>query len=313
MLRYIATRLLSTIPTLVGLSFAVFLILHLTPGDPAIILGGPDATHDDIEAIRRSLLLDRPLIEQYWAFISKAAVGNLGESYRVKRQVAQDIGSKFPYTVELAGAAMVIAIGVGVTAGVISAVKQYSGIDNIITVGALAGVSVPSFWLGLLLLLEFSLNAGWFPASGRGGPLWTIAGLHHVVLPAFTLGIASAASIGRLTRSSMLEVLGHNYITTARAKGLKRTVVLGRHALKNALIPIVTLVSVQFGQLLGGAIIVESVFGWPGIGRLVVTAIWTRDYPVVQGTVLVMGVSFLMISLLVDLLYGYLDPRIRYA
>lgn len=313
MSRYIATRAVAVIPTLVGLSLAVFLILHLTPGDPAFILGGPEATADDIAAIRHTLRLDRPLAEQYMSFVLRAAVGDLGESFRVKRPVAEEIAAKFPFTIELAVAAITLAIIIGVTAGTISAVRRYTILDNVITVAAMAGVSIPSFWLGLLLLLGLSLSLGMFPASGRGGPLWTLDGIRHIALPAFTLGVAAAAAIARLTRSSMLEVLNHDYITTARSKGLRNASIIGRHAFKNAVIPVVTLVSIQFGHLLGGAIIVESVFGWPGVGRLVVTAISTRDYPVVQGTVLVMGAVFVTINLLVDLLYGYLDPRIRYS
>ena len=312
MLRFIFRRIIGLVPTMAGVSLIVFLILHLTPGDPARLIGGPDATEDDIVAIRHSMLLDRSLPEQYLTFVTRTLTGDLGESFRTRRPVTAEILDRLPYTIELATVAMVIALIVGVVAGTFSATRQYSVTDNLVTVGALVGVSIPSFWFGLVLLLIFSLTLGWFPASGRGGPLWTLEGLQYIALPAFTLGIAAAASVARLTRSSMLDVLQQDYMTTAKAKGLSAVMLLRRHALKNALIPVVTIAAIQFGQLLGGAIIVEGVFGWPGVGRLTMTSIGNRDYPMVQGAVLVLGLTFALLNLFVDVLYAYLDPRIRY-
>lgn len=312
MLRFIFRRIIGLVPTMAGVSLIVFLILHLTPGDPARLIGGPDATEDDIVAIRHSMLLDRSLPEQYLTFVTRTLTGDLGESFRTRRPVTAEILDRLPYTIELATVAMAIALIVGVVAGTFSATRQYSVTDNLVTVGALVGVSIPSFWFGLVLLLIFSLTLGWFPASGRGGPLWTLEGLQYIALPAFTLGIAAAASVARLTRSSMLDVLQQDYMTTAKAKGLSAVMLLRRHALKNALIPVVTIAAIQFGQLLGGAIIVEGVFGWPGVGRLTMTSIGNRDYPMVQGAVLVLGLTFALLNLFVDVLYAYLDPRIRY-
>lgn len=300
------------VPVLLGVSVLVFLIVHLTPGDPARLLAGPEAYEEDIQAIRVRLGLDQPLPVQYGRFLKGVVEGDLGTSFRSGRPVAEEIWTRFPYTVELASVSLVLAIAAGVLVGVFSAARQNSAWDAGTMGAALMGISVPTFWLGLLLMLLFSYYLGWLPASGRGGPLWTPAGLESILMPAIALGSPSGAVIARLTRSSLLEVLSQDYVRTARAKGLPERVVLYRHALKNALIPVVTVAGLRLGALLGGAVITEQVFAWPGVGTLVVNAINARDYPVVQGTVLLMATVFVLLNLTVDLVYGLIDPRIRF-
>ncbi len=312
MTRYVTGRMLFILPTLVGVSVLVFLILHVTPGDPAEVLAGPDASEEDLALVRESMGLNDPLPEQYWRFLGGALRGDLGRSYKNNQPVLPQILDRFPKTVELSLVSMLIAIVAGMSAGIASAVKPYSVFDTIASVGGLLGLCIPEFWLGLLLLLLFSLRLGWFPASGRSGPIWTLGGIQSIILPASTLGLTATAYVMRITRSAMLEVIRQEYITTARAKGLSEMATLFGHALKNALIPVVTLVGIQFGNLLSGTIIVESVFAWPGMGRLLVWGIWNRDYPMVQGCVLVMATVFVFINTAVDILYSYLDPRIRY-
>lgn len=309
---YAIRKLILAVPVLLGVSVLVFLIVHLTPGDPARLLAGPEAFEEDIQAIRVRLGLDQPLPVQYGRFLGGVLRADLGTSFRSGRPVAEEIAARFPYTVELATVSLVVAIGVGVLVGVFSAARQNSLWDAGSMGVALIGISVPTFWLGLLLMLLFSYYLGWLPASGRGGPLWTRAGLESILMPAIALGSPSAAVIARLTRSSLLEVLSQDYVRTARAKGLPERVVLYRHALKNALIPVVTVVGLRLGALLGGAVITEQVFAWPGVGTLVVNAINARDYPVVQGTVLLMATVFVLLNLTVDLVYGLIDPRIRF-
>ncbi|MEW6399414.1 MAG: ABC transporter permease, partial [Bacillota bacterium] len=262
--------------------------------------------------IRVRLGLDQPLPVQYGRFLKGVVEGDLGTSFRSGRPVAEEISTRFPYTVELASVSLVLAIAAGVLVGVFSAARQNSAWDAGTMGAALMGISVPTFWLGLLLMLLFSYYLGWLPASGRGGPLWTPAGLESILMPAIALGSPSGAVIARLTRSSLLEVLSQDYVRTARAKGLPERVVLYRHALKNALIPVVTVAGLRLGALLGGAVITEQVFAWPGVGTLVVNAINARDYPVVQGTVLLMATVFVLLNLTVDLVYGLIDPRIRF-
>lgn len=300
------------VPVLLGVSVLVFLIVHLTPGDPARLLAGPEAYEEDIQAIRVRLGLDLPLPVQYGRFLRGVVSGDLGTSFRSGRSVAEEISARFPYTVELASVSLFLAVAAGVLVGVFSAARQNSVWDAGAMGTALMGISVPTFWLGLLLMLLFSYYLGWLPASGRGGPVWTRAGLESILMPAIALGSPSAAVIARLTRSSLLEVLSQDYVRTARAKGLPERVVLYRHALKNALIPVVTVAGLRLGALLGGAVITEQVFAWPGIGTLVVNAINARDYPVVQGTVLLIAAVFVLLNLTVDLVYGLIDPRIRF-
>lgn len=283
----------------------IFLMLHLIPGDPAEILGGEEATIEDIRAIREQLGLDKPLIVQYFTYMMNICKGNLGRSMRTRRPVLQEIMDRYLNTVLLAAWSVVFMVILGITTGILSAIKQYSWLDNISMLVALFGVSMPVFWLGLMLMLIFAVHLGLFPTTGIGT-------FKHIVLPAVTLGASATAVVARLTRSSMLEVIRQDYIRTARAKGLNEFLVIMRHALKNALIPVVTIVFLRFGALLGGAVLTETVFAWPGIGWLMIDAIWARDYPVVQGCILMVAISFVLINLFTDLLYAFIDPRIRY-
>jgi ABC-type dipeptide/oligopeptide/nickel transport system permease component len=296
---------LLTAPVVIGVSILIFLIIRLIPGDPAIAIAGVQATKEYIEQIRKELHLDQSLPVQYAIFVRNLARGDLGHSTLTRRPVAVELRERFPRTIELTLIALLIASVVGITAGIISATKRYSLFDNISMLVALFGVAAPVFWLALMLQLLFSVHLGWLPSTGRGTFL-------HFILPSMTLGMASAGLIARITRSSMLEVLRQDYITTARAKGLAEKVIIYKHALKNALIPVVTIMGLQFGILLGGAVLTETVFAWPGVGRLLVDSILARDYPVVQGAVLVLAFSFVLINLVVDLIYAFLDPRISY-
>ena len=306
MWQYILRRLILTIPVLIGVSLLVFAMVRLVPGCPAVAIAGVHATPEFIEQVRRDLGLDRPLHTQYFIFMGNLLRGDLGVSTRTGRPAATEIWDKFPNTVELAMASMLVASVIGIIAGVISATRQYSIFDSGSMLVALFGVSVPVFWLGLMLMLLFAVTLDWLPAGGRGGTI------EYLILPAITLGTASAAIIARMTRSSMLEVLRQDFITTARAKGLRERIVTYKHALKNALIPVVTIIGLQSGILLGGAVLTETVFAWPGVGRLMVDSIMARDFPVVQGAVLLFAVCFVFINLFVDILYSFLDPRIRY-
>jgi len=306
MLRYVARRLLHLIPVLLGISFFVFLLVHLVPGDPVRVMLQDVGSPEQVERMRKQLGLDRPFYVQYASFVVRAAQGDFGRSIHTRRPVAQEIAFRIPYTVRMAVAAMLVAVVMGIGLGAVAATHHQSALDYGTMVVALAGVSLPSFWFGLVLILIFSLHLRWLPPAGADTLL-------HLILPAVTLGSGAAAIIARLTRSSMLEVLRQDYIRTARAKGLSAQRMVYRHALKNAMIPVVSIVGLQFAGLLGGAVIVETVFGWPGIGRLAVDAIFNRDIPVIQAVVLVAAVIFVFVNLLVDLLYGLLDPRIRYG
>jgi ABC-type dipeptide/oligopeptide/nickel transport system permease component len=302
---YIVRRLLLTVPVIVGVSILIFLIIRLIPGDPAIAIAGVHASAEYIEQIRKDLHLDQSLPVQYAIFVRNLARGELGDSTMSRRPVSVELRERFPRTVELTLLAMLIASVVGISAGIISATRRYSIFDNVSMLVALFGVAAPVFWLALMLQLLFAVHLGWLPATGRGT-------FRHLILPSMTLGMATAGLIARITRSSMLDVLRQDFITTARAKGLAEKVIIYKHALKNALIPVVTIMGLQFGILLGGAVLTETVFAWPGVGRLLVDSILARDYPVVQGAVLVLAVSFVLINLLVDLIYAFLDPRISY-
>ncbi len=305
MTRYIVYRITLMFFVLFGVSIFVFLLVRLVPGDPAELLADQWATKKDIELLRRQWGLDKPLITQYLVFMNHLLHGDLGNSVASNTPVAKEIAAKFPNTLKLAITGTLIAIIIGAFAGIISAAKPYSIFDNISMVLALLGVSTPAFWLGLMLILLFAVKLDWFPATGAGT-------IKHLILPSITLGLLTAGVIARQTRSSMLEALQQDYVKTARAKGLRETIVIYKHALKNALIPVVTIVGLQFGHLLGGAVLVESVFGWPGMGRFLVDSIFTRDYPVIQGAILVFATAFSLVNLGVDLLYGSIDPRIRY-
>ena len=307
MLTYLARRVLAVLPVLFGVTLAVFSMLFLIPGDPVkIMLAEFVTTPDQIEQMRRQLHLDEPLLKQYGRFVGNALQGDLGTSIRSRRPVTTEIAENLGRTAQLALCSMAVAILVGVPLGLLAAVGRNTWLDVASMGIALLGVSMPSFWLGLLLIFTFSLHLGWLPATG-GGTVW------HLILPSVTLGAIAAAIIARLTRSSMLEVLGQDYVRTARAKGLSGWAVVMRHALKNALIPVVTIFGLQFGNLLAGAVIVETVFSRPGLGRLIVGAILAKDFPLVQGTVLFVATSYVLINVLVDVAYAWIDPRIRFA
>ncbi|MFO7772663.1 MAG: ABC transporter permease [Dehalococcoidia bacterium] len=305
MSQYIIRRLLITILLLLVITVIIFAMVRLVPGDPAVLMAGQGATQEQIEITRARLGLDKHPVEQYVIFMGNLLRGDMGVSTRTSKPVSEEIMGRLPNTVRLAGAAMLIAIVFGVSAGVVAGIKRNSVFDYSSMLLALFGLSMPVFWLGLMLMLLFSVHLGWLPATGAY--TW-----RHLILPAFTLGVASTAIIARMTRSSMLEVVRLDYVRTARAKGLTERLVILRHALKNALIPVVTVIGLQMGILLGGAVLTEIVFAWPGIGRLLVNALLARDYPVIQGVVLVIAAMFILVNLVVDIIYVYLDPRIRY-
>ncbi|WNC16440.1 ABC transporter permease [Brevibacillus brevis] len=300
---YIIRRLLQMIPVLLGVILVVFLIMQMVPGDPAVLLAGEGASAETIANIRTQLGLDQPVLIQYFHYVTDVFSGDLGTSLRSNLPVFDEIMARLPATIELAIASIFVTIVLGMIAGIISATKQYSAADITIMIVALLGVSLPSFWLGLSLIYYFSVKLHLFPVAGWG--TWK-----HIVLPAVTLGTGGAAIVARMTRSSMLDVVRQDYIRTAKAKGLREQVIIYKHALKNALIPIITVVGLQFGYLLGGTVLVESVFAINGLGRLIVDAIRMRDLPVVQGGVLIASIIFVFVNLLVDVLYRYFNKRI---
>jgi peptide/nickel transport system permease protein len=313
--RYLARRLLLLVPVLVGVSIIVFMVLHLSPGDPVEIMLGAQATQEDRARLRADLGLDQPVHVQYVRWLGHVARGDLGRSLWMKRPVLAEVLLRFQATLILAGTALLLSTTLGIALGVASATRPNSLLDRLSATASLFGASMPSFWLGIVLMVVFALRLGWLPASGMyapygGGGLLDL--LAHLLLPAVTLAAASVTIIARLTRATMLETLGQDYIRTARAKGVVERGVVLRHGLKNALIPIVTVVGVQAGYLLGGAVLTETVFAWPGVGTLMVQGILARDVPLVQGCVLVVALSFVLVNLAVDLVYAWLDPRIRY-
>ncbi|MFB7138577.1 MULTISPECIES: ABC transporter permease [unclassified Bacillus (in: firmicutes)] len=303
MFLFIVRRIIQTIPVLIGVSLVVFLIMQMVPGDPATLLAGEGATKQTIEMIRHQLGFDRPVIIQYFDYIAHVLQGDFGESIRNNRPVLDEIMIRLPITIELALASIFITVVLGMLAGIISATKQYSAADITIMIIALLGISLPSFWFGLMLIYFFSVNLHIFPVAGWGT-------FKHMVLPALTLGAGGAAIVARMTRSSMLEVVRQDYMRTARAKGLKEHVIIYKHGLKNALIPVITVVGLQFGALLGGTVLTESVFAINGLGRLIVDAIRTRDLPMVQGGVLIASIIFVFMNLAVDILYRYFNKRV---
>jgi ABC-type dipeptide/oligopeptide/nickel transport system permease component len=308
---YVFKRLGMAVPTLIGSTIIVFLLIHLAPGDPALAYLGPDARPEDVVTLRRHLGLDRPMAVQYWLYVTHALQGDLGRSFYYKEDIRLLVFSTLPHTIELTAAALAVSLCLALPLGVIAALRPHSAVDYLSTSFAVAGVAIPVFWLAIMLIFVVAVQLRWLPASGRGGPLWSLDGLKHIVLPSLALGLGLTASTARLTRSSMLEVLDEEYIRTARAKGLTAHTVTIRHALRNAMIPIVTNVSLQIGLLLGGAFLTETVFSWPGVGRLAVDAMIRRDYPLLQGVLLVTIVFFILVNLLVDLVYPLIDPRIR--
>ncbi|EFC90849.1 binding-protein-dependent transport systems inner membrane component [Dethiosulfovibrio peptidovorans DSM 11002] len=305
MFKYIFKRVLMLVPVLIGVTFIVFSMLYITPGDPARMVLGEQAPQESVDELRQEMGLNDPFFVQFGRYVYKAVVhGDIGRSYITKRPVVQEIWAAFPVTLKLSAMAMVIAMIVGIPCGIVSAIKQYSLFDNVVTVFAMIGISMPVFWLGILLILLFSVRLGWVPPSGFDS-------VSTMILPALTLGAQSVAIITRMTRSSMLEVIRQDYIRTVRAKGQRERVVIWKHALGNALIPVVTISGIQFGILLGGAVLTELIFSIPGVGRLMVESIKMRDFPVVQGGVLFIAVAFCVVNLLVDLVYAWLDPRIK--
>ena len=300
---YLLRRLAQSVLVLLGVSFVVFFILYLT-GDPALVLLPPDATAADIREFRARMGFNDPFIVQYGRFLGGALRGDFGQSVRHGEPAFGLVLERLPATFELSGAALLVALLLAIPAGVVSAVRRNTATDYVATVVALLGQSMPTFWLGIMLILIFSVQLNVLPSSGRGG-------LEHLLLPAVTLGLFTTARITRLTRSGMLEVLNQDYIRTARAKGVSGPPVVWKHAFKNAAIPIVTIVGIELGTLLGGSVITETIFAWPGVGRLSVQAIYNRDYPVVQAAVFLLASTFVLVNLVVDLLYTYLDPRIR--
>ncbi|MEK6545068.1 MAG: nickel ABC transporter permease [Nitrospinota bacterium] len=305
MKNYITKRLLLFFPVVIGVMTFVFFMIHLVPGDPVELMLGENAIDSDKERLRTALGIDRPIITQYFSFIINAFRGDLGRSIHSNMPVFTVIAERFPSTIELALCAIFVAVIISIPLGVISAYKQKSIFDNGSMVISLFGISMPSFWLGPILIIIFSIKLGWLPVSGRGG-------ISYIILPSITLGTALSAILTRMTRSSMLDCLKEEYVSTARAKGLSEKVVIIKHALANAMIPIITIVGLQSGALLSGAIITETIFSWPGIGRLTIQAINTRDYPLLQGCVLIIALSYVTVNLLTDILYAYFDPRIKY-
>jgi peptide/nickel transport system permease protein len=303
-LRFLARRVLLAIPVLLGVATLVFALIHLIPGDPVQAMLGDAASPESVSELRGKLGLDRPLYIQYAAFLKGAAQGDLGTSLRTNEPVTAAIAARLPATFELALAAMLVAVVIAIPTGIVAAVLAGTGVDHAATTLALLGISMPNFWLGPLLAIVFSVSLGWLPVSGRG----TLA---HLVLPAITLGAPLAAVLARMTRASVIDELQELYVTAARSRGMSETRVVLKHAFRNSLIPIVTVLGLQVGAVLTGAVITETIFAWPGVGRLLIQAIGFRDYPLVQGCILLIAVTYVSVNLVTDMAYGYLDPRIR--
>lgn len=306
MLAYLAKRLLWTFGMLIGVSALVFLTMHLAPGDPAHLVAGMDAPPETIELIRKDLGLDQPILVQFKNFLVRVVQGDFGRSLHSNTKVSDQLIARFPVTLKLAAFSMALAIPLGLILGVVSATRRGTWTDRLTMVLAMTGTSLPIFWLGLLLLWAFSVQIGWFPVGGDGG-------LRHYVLPAIALGTGPLGLIARLVRSSLLDVFEENYIRTARSKGLRESIVIYRHALRNALLTVVTAISVQLGSLLAGSVVTETVFSLHGLGEMMVRGIINRDFPLVQAPLLVIAISFMLINLLTDVLYTIIDPRIRFA
>lgn len=313
MFAYVLRRLLFTLPVIAGVILFTFAILHMTPGDPATIIAGPDAPAATVEQIRASLGLDRPLHEQFVYYVGNLVRGDLGRSIISRRDVATEIARYFPATLELVTATLLVAALIGITLGILAALTRGTVIDSILMALSLVGLTMPIFAIGLGLMWWFGYTLQWLPIGGRGGPMFSLDGMRHLALPVITLAMSATGVLARLTRTTMLDVLDADYIRTARSKGLSTGKVVVKHALKNASLPIITVMGLQFGGLLGGAVVTETVFGWPGVGRMMIQAILRKDFPIVQGVVLILALSFVLINLIVDLIYAWLNPRIQYA
>jgi peptide/nickel transport system permease protein len=305
MIQYIIRRLLQMIPITLGILTLVFSLIHLIPGDPAVQIAGEGARPEDVIAVRKALGLDQPLWKQYVTYVTHLAKGDLGRSFRTNESVSKEIAARYPATMQLAFGSMLVALLVAFPLGILSAIYRNTWIDNVTRFFALIGVSMPSFWFGPLLIIAFAINHPIFPVSGRE------EGWKSLVLPSVTMGLALSAILTRMIRVSLADELGQLYVTTAVAKGVTRTKAIFRHALKNALIPVITILALQFGSLLTGAIITEQIFSWPGLGRLLIQSITTRDYPQVQASILVIALTYILVNFLSDLLYGVVDPRIK--
>ncbi|MGH9313217.1 MAG: nickel ABC transporter permease [Vicinamibacterales bacterium] len=304
MIRFLLRRLILTVPVLLGVATLVFALIHLVPGDPAVSMLGEGATTEEVDTLRTKLGLNRPLLEQYGTFLSGLVRGDFGTSFRFGTPVGREIAARIPNTAVLAVAAMAVALAIALPLGILAAVFRGTLVDHAAMTAALVGISMPNFWLGPLVAILFAVKLGWLPVSGTGSPA-------HLVLPALTLGAALAAVLARMTRASLLEELRELYVVAGRARGLSRARVVLRHALRNSLIPIVTIIGLQLGAVLTGTIITETIFAWPGLGRLLVQAIGFRDYPLIQGCILFIAVTYVAMNLITDVAYGALDPRIR--
>jgi len=311
--KYIIRRVLQLIPVLLGVSIVIFLMIYLIPGDAAEVIAGPTATMQEVANIRVKLGLDQPPYIQYLRYMGRIFKGDLGYSFQTGQAVSEAIKGRYINTLSLAVFSACIAIVIGIVSGIIAAANQNSWFDRLTMSVATLGISAPTFWIGLMLIVIFCVKLQLLPVAGFNGKIWTTEGIRQLILPALTLGFSSAAMIARMTRSSLLEIIHQDYVQTARAKGVREIVVLLKHAFKNALIPVVTIIGVDFGALLGGAVVVESVFAINGLGRMMVQAIGARDFPMVQGTVLVVATTFVLVNLLVDIIYSVIDPRITYS
>lgn len=307
MLYFIIRRILQIIPVIIGVTLILFTLMYIIPEDPAKLILEKGATPEALQNLREKMGIDKPVYVQYWRYIKQLAKGDLGTSYRYRRSVNGILADHYPNSIKLALAAIIIEIIIGIFAGIVSAVKKYSYWDMLVTVSTTIAVCVPVYWLGMMLQVAFGLKLGWLPMSGMGD-----GSIRYYILPAITLASVSTAFVARMTRSTMLEVLSNDYITTAYAKGLSPNMVIGKHALKNALIPVVTLIGMDLGALMGGAILTETVFNWPGVGRTIYLAILQRDAPVVIGGTIILVMIFVVMNLIVDIIYALLDPRIRY-
>lgn len=305
MLTYIARRLAVSVVTLLGVTIIAFGLVQMLPGDPARTIAGLMASEEEVERVRTRMGLDEPLPLQYGQFLGRIVTGDLGESARTRRPVTQELGARLPKTIELAAVGTIIGSVLGIIGGVIAARFRNRPADHAISMGSLIGISMPVYWLGLLLIMVFAVNLGWLPAAGADRRT-------SIILPGVTIGLFTIALVARMTRASMLEVLEQDYVRTAFAKGVANRNVVYRHALRNAFIPVLTVIGIQFGSLLGGAVLTEFVFAWPGIGRLMVDSIFARDFPVVQGIILVFALMFIVVNLIVDILYSYVNPKIQY-
>jgi peptide/nickel transport system permease protein len=306
MSQYVIRRLLQVVPITFGILTLIFSLIHLIPGDPAIQIAGENARAEDVARVRAQLGLDEPLWKQYVSYLGGLAKGDLGTSFRTGEKVSKEIWARYPATLQLAFGGMVIALLVAFPLGILSAIYRNSWVDNVARFFALIGVSMPSFWFGPLLIIAFAIHFNWFPVSGRE------AGLKSIVLPSLTMGLALSAILTRMIRVTLAEELNQLYVTTAMSKGVTRRVAIFKHALRNALIPVITVVGLQFGSLLTGAIITEQIFSWPGLGRLLIDSITRRDYPQVQASILVIALTYILVNLITDLLYAFVDPRISY-